>query len=252
MNKDQMRQCAIVVGVGASKGIGAAVCRRAARAGLKVYVVGRTDSKLQQVVAEIRAQGGDAVAYVLDAGNEIQVAELFAEVARQHLQPVLVVHNVGSNMPSRFLSSSMQFVDRMWQHTFLSAFVVGQAAIQALLPHQQGTLIFTGASASMRGKPLFAAFSNGKGSLRAYSQILAQSYANQGLHVAHVVVDGMVDGDKINKFAFGLGRLLKLVVKGRQGGLNVDDMAENYWQVHMQPPGLWTQELDLRPFKEKF
>lgn len=247
-----LRPCVVVVGVGASQGIGAAVCRRAAQEGLLVYVVGRTESKLKQVVAEITAQGGAAQAYTLDATNEQQVAALFAHMAKQQQQPVCVVHNVGSNMPSRFLATPLSFFNQMWQHTFLSAFVVGQAAVQALLPYQQGTLIFTGASASLRGKPLFAAFTNGKGSLRLYSQLLAQNYASQGIHVAHVVVDGMVDGDRINRFAFGLGRVLKLVMKGRQGGLKVDEIADTYWHIHQQPAGVWTQELDLRPFKEKF
>lgn len=244
--------CAVVIGVGASQGIGAAVCRRAAQAGLLVYVVGRTASKLDQVVAEIRKAGGKAESYVLDATSAEQIAALFATISAKQQVIELVVNNVGSNMPSRFLSTTPKFFDQMWRHTFLSAYLVSQQAFAAMSPQQSGTVIFTGASGSLRGKPFFAAFTNGKAGLRAYLQAIAPTYRAQGIHVAHVIIDGMVDGDRINQFGFGLGQLVKLVLKGREGGLNVDAIAENYWQIHQQPRDLWSLEIDLRPFKEKF
>lgn len=244
--------CAVVVGVGASKGIGAAVCRRIARENLLVYVVGRTPGKLNQVVKEIEQAGGQAVAYTLNAMDPTQIAELFNAIAAKQQHIDLVVHNVGSNMPSRFLSTTEKFFDQMWRTTFLSAYVVSQQALTAMLPQQNGTLIFTGASASLRGKPFFAAFTNGKAGLRAYVQAIAPSYRTQGIHIAHVIIDGMVNGDRVNQFGFGLGRVIKLALKGLDGDLNVDAIAENYWQIHQQPHNLWTQEIDLRPFKENF
>lgn len=248
----EKQTCAVVVGVGASKGIGAAVCRRIAQEGLLVYVVGRTTSKLEQVVAEIRQVGGQAEAYTLDATDPVQIAGLFTAIANKQQRIELVVNNVGSNMPSRFLTTTASFFDQMWRTTFLSGYLVGQHALTAMLPHQTGTLIFTGASGSLRGKPFFAAFTNGKAGLRAYIQAIAPVYRLQGIHIAHIIIDGMVDGDRINQFGFGVGRLVKLVLKGLDGGLNVDAIAENYWQIHQQPRELWTQEIDLRPFKENF
>ncbi|MEC7119290.1 MAG: SDR family NAD(P)-dependent oxidoreductase [Pseudomonadota bacterium] len=244
--------CAVVVGVGASQGIGAAVCRRAAREGYRVYVVGRTQAKLDQVVAEITQQGGQAVACCVDATNAAKIAGLFAAIAAEQPTIDLVVNNVGSNMPSRFLSTSPRFFDQMWRTTFLSGYLVSQQALALMLPQQHGTLIFTGASASLRGKPFFAAFTNGKAGLRAYIQAIAPVYRLHGIHIAHVIVDGMVDGDRINQFGFGVGRVIKWLLKGRQGGLSIEAIAESYWQIHQQSSALWTQEIDLRPFKERF
>lgn len=247
-----MTPCAVVIGVGASQGIGAAVCRRAAREGLLVYVVGRTASKLALIVEEIQAAGGQAIAYSLDSTQTDQVKGLFRALAQAQHQPVLVVHNVGSNMPSRFLNTPRRFFESMWKHTFLSAVISSQTALEAMLPFAQGSILLTGASAGLRGKPNFAAFTLGKGSLRAYSQMLAEHAVTHGIHVAHVVIDGMVDGDRINQFGGGLGRLVRFVFKGRNGSLNVEDIAEQYWQLHQQHPALWVSELDLRPFKEVF
>lgn len=245
-------RCAVVIGVGASQGIGAAVCRRIAQEGRLVYVVGRTLSKLNIVVGEIESAGGQAQAVALDATDANQIAALFATIAQQNQLIDLVVNNVGSNMPSRFLSTTTKFFDQMWRNTFVSAYWVSQHALAAMQPQQSGTLIFTGASGSLRGKPFFAAFSNGKSGLRAYIHAIAPYYRTQGIHVAHVIIDGMVDGDRINQFGFGLGRVLKLGMKGLDGGLNVDAIAENYWQIYQQSSDLWTLEIDLRPFKEGF
>ena len=155
-------------------------------------------------------------------------------------------------MPSRFLTTQAKFFDQMWRLTFLSGFLVSQQAIPVMQAQGHGTLLFTGASGSLRGKPFFAAFATGKGSLRAYVHAIAQEYARYNIHIGHIIIDGMVDGDRINQFGFGLGRIIRLVMKGAGGALNVDAIAEHYWQIHTQPRGLRTIETDLRPFKEKF
>lgn len=118
-------------------------------------------------------------------------------------------------------------------------------------PQNQGTLLFTGASASLRGKPLFGAFAAAKAGLRAFAQAMAREFGPQGIHVAHVVIDGVVDGDKVNQFGWGLGSAYRMA-KGSDGSLDPEAIAESYWQLHRQPRCAWTQELDLRPFKEKF
>jgi short-subunit dehydrogenase len=243
---------AIVFGVGAVQGIGAAVSRRIARQGLTVHIAGRTQSKLDEVVADIQATGGTAIAHVLDATNSDQVAALFATVSTAGLPLALVVNNVGSNMPARFLHSKAKFVDQMWRLTFLSGFLVSLHALPILRAQGHGTLLFTGASASIRGKPMFAAFTTGKASLRAYVYAIAAEAAADNIHIGHIVIDGMVDGDRINNFGGGTGRVLRYAMKGKGGALNIDAIADTYWQIHTQPRGLWTIETDLRPFKEKF
>ncbi|ENX42844.1 SDR family NAD(P)-dependent oxidoreductase [Acinetobacter sp. NIPH 2100] len=251
-NQDIAQSTAIVavVGVGAEQGIGAAVCRRFAQEKFKVYVVGRTLNKVEKVAAAINRQGGQAVAYALDAENEQQVQTLFDHLNDQPESLAAVIHNVGGNIPSIFLQSSLKFFSQMWRSTFLSAVLVAQRSLSIFQKQQQGTLIFTGASASLRGKPFFAAFTMGKSALRSYALNLAELYRPQNIHVAHVVVDGMVDGDRVNKALWGLGRLARLT-RGT-GGLNIEAIAENYWMLYQQNVDLWTHELDVRPYQEKF
>ncbi|NNP71154.1 SDR family NAD(P)-dependent oxidoreductase [Acinetobacter sp. Ac_5812] len=239
-----------VVGVGAERGIGAAVCRRFAQEKFKVYVVGRSLNKVEKVAAAINHQGGQAVAYALDAENEQQLQALFDHLNDQPEALAAVIYNVGGNIPSIFLQSSLKFFSQMWRSTFLSAVLVAQRSLIIFQKQQQGTLIFTGASASLRGKPFFAAFTMGKSALRSYALNLAELYRPQNIHVAHVVVDGMVDGDRVNKALWGLGRLARLT-RGT-GGLNIEAIAENYWMLYQQNVDLWTHELDLRPYQEKF
>lgn len=244
--------CAVVVGVGAVQGIGGAVSLRCAREGLYVYVAGRTADKIEQVVAQIRQEGGQASAYVIDSTKPHEVQALFQHITDEQRVPQLVVHNVGGNTPSRFLHTQASFYEHMWRTAFFAGALVGQEAVRRMLPLGRGTIIFTGASASLRGKPMFAAFSSGKASLRNFAQSLDREFRGQGLHIAHVVIDGAVDGDRINQMGFGVGRIVRSLVKGVAGSLKPEAIADNYWNLHMQPPEAWTFELDLRPFKEKF
>ncbi len=245
------RPCVLVIGVGATRGIGGAVSRRIADSGLHVYVVGRTQDKIDQVVTEIIQLGGHATAYRADVTKPDQVETLITDLSQRHTLE-LVVHNVGSNMPSRFLQTKAGFFEQMWRLTFLSGRMVAELVLPLMQAEGHGTLIFTGASASLRGKPLFAAFTSGKASLRAYALHMAEQVRPHGVHVAHVVIDGMVDGDRINQFGYGAGRLLRMGMKGLDGSLNVDHIADQYWQLHSQPAGAWTHEMDLRPYREKF
>lgn len=243
--------CAVIVGVGHASGIGAALCRRCVAEGLPVYAAGRNAAKLDETTARLRGQGGQATAVVMDATSAADVQTLFERVRNDGRQAVLVVHNVGNNAPSRFLNTTAAFFEQMWRLVFLSGLNVGQAAVRHMVPAGQGTLLFTGATASLRARPLFSAFASGKAALRALAFGLADEFGPQGLHVGHIVVDGVVDGDKVAGFAGGLGAAY-LRAKGREGALDPDEIARTYWQLHCQPRGLWTRELDLRPFKEKF
>lgn len=246
------RHCAIVVGVGSRAGIGGAVAHRFASAGLHVYVVGRTQTKLDAVVQDIRAAGGSATAVINRLRDETEIHSLFAQVMAEGHELDAVIYNAAFvNAPRRFISTPAEFVEANWRLTCLAGFMVGKAALQHMQAQAHGTLIFTGATASLRGKPLFAAFASAKAALRSFAQSFALEGAPLGVHVAHVIIDGGVEGDRIKTAYFGLGRAMVLA-KGGQGCLLPDQIADNYWQIHAQQRGAWTHELDLRPFKEAF
>jgi NAD(P)-dependent dehydrogenase (short-subunit alcohol dehydrogenase family) len=245
--------CALVVGVGELEGIGGAVAARFAREGLHVYVVGRTRAKLESVVAHIQAQGGQATALVCGLESEEVIEALFSRILKDGRQLEASIYNAAYlNAPRRFLSTPRSFIEGNWRITCLAGILAGQAAARQMLSHGRGTIIYTGATASLRGKPLFAAFASAKAALRAFARALAMELAPQGIHVVHVVIDGVVDGQRGKRAMAGLGRLLVGLVKRRNGALDPAQVAENYFQLYQQAPGAWSHELELRPFKEPF
>ncbi len=244
------RPTAVVIGVGAERGIGAAVCRRFASAGHHVLVAGRTAAKIDQVVAAITAAGGSAVAVPTDVTQEAEVLRLFdrAMTPGAGFEPTdAVVFNAGNNAIIDFTQLTAAQFEDYWRVGCYAGFLVGREAARRLLPLGRGTVIFTGASGSLRGKAGFAHFAAAKAGLRMISQSMARDYGPKGLHVAHVLIDGGVDGDRLRNAIPGfIDRV------GTDGLLDVDAIAENYWQLHRQPRSAWTQELDLRPYKEAF
>ncbi|MDR3419558.1 MAG: SDR family NAD(P)-dependent oxidoreductase [Nevskia sp.] len=244
--------CAVVVGAGSRQGIGGALCARFAAGGLHLYAVGRSADKVEATVKAIQAGGRGATAVVADVTRPQDVAALFQRIAADGRMPELVVFNASEpNVPTRFLSMTPEFVERMWRVCCFGGFLVGQEAIRRMLPQRRGTLIFTGASASLRGKPLFGAFAAAKAGLRAHAQAMARQFGPKGIHVAHVVVDGVVAGDRAGRFGYGVGKAY-LLSKGEDGALQPDAIAESYWQLHRQHRSAWTHELDLRPARENF
>jgi len=245
-----VKPTAIVVGVGAERGLGAALCRRFAAEGLHVLVAGRTAAKIHPVAQAIVASGGTAEAIATDATVEDEVLHLFdrAMASGEGFGPAeLVVSNVGNNRRLDFRELTTQQFEDFWRAGCLSGFLVGREAARRLVPLGRGTVIFTGASASLRGKPGFAHFSAAKAGLRMIAQSMAREYGPLGVHVAHVVVDGGIDGDRLrSRGAAGIRD------RGEDGLLGIDAIAENYWHIHGQPRSAWTQEIDLRPFKETF
>jgi NAD(P)-dependent dehydrogenase (short-subunit alcohol dehydrogenase family) len=238
---------AIVVGVGASRGLGGALCRRFAREGLHVFPSGRSVAKLERVAAEIRSAGGVATPSVCDATVETDVARLFDEVHKAAGAPRIVVYNAGNNRPNALLDvSTPEFTD-LWRVCALGAFLVGREAARRMVPAGGGTLIFTGATASIRARPPFTAFASAKAAERAIAHGIAREFGPQGLHVGHVIIDGGIDGDALNKrFPQFKERL------GEDGMLDPGAIADAYWALHVQDKRAWTLELDLRPFKEQF
>lgn len=247
-----LKPCAVVVGAGTRAGIGGALCARFAAAGLPVYAVGRSADKLAPLVAAIRAEGHVATAVAADATRLQDVQALFERIAAEGFRPELVVFNASErNLPKPFLDMTPDYIEQMWRVCCYGGVLVGQEAIRRMLPQKQGTLIFTGATASLRGRAKFGGFAAAKAGLRAHAQAMAREFGPKGIHVAHVVVDGVVDGDRANQFGYGLGKAY-LLSRGDDGSLKPDAVAESYWQLHRQHRSAWTHELDLRPYKEAF
>jgi NAD(P)-dependent dehydrogenase (short-subunit alcohol dehydrogenase family) len=242
-----LARAAIVVGVGARAGLGAALCRRFAREGLHVFPSGRTAQKLEAVAQEICDAGGAATPIVADATLSADVVRLFDAAAERTGVPDLVVYNAGNNRFRPLLEMDDAFFEDLRRLCCFGGFLVGREAARRMVPAGAGTLIFTGATASVRARPPFTAFASAKAALRALAHGMAREFGPHGLHVGHVVVDGGIDGDQINeRFPWYKER------KGEDGMLNIDAMAEAYWTLHRQQRTAWTLELDLRPYKEPF
>lgn len=236
----------LVAGVGATNGLGAAIARRFGREGFPVVIAGRNAEKLQATADALRAKGVALSSTVGDVSNADDVRRFVAEA--EVLAPLAVaVHNAGSNRPSPFLKLSEAEFEAHWREHALGGFQVAQAALPALLARGGGSLFFTGASASLRGKANFAPFAAAKGALRNLAQSLAREFGPQGVHVGHVVVDGGIEGDRL------LSHLPQLRdQRGPDGLLNIDAIADAYWVMHQQHRSAWTLELDVRPWAEAF
>jgi len=236
---------AVVVGVGASRGLGAAIARRFARAGFRITVMGRSAEKLGATLKELRESGAVAEAVVGDVTDEALVGRVVAQAGTAAAPLEAAIFNAGGNWPKAFLEMDAAFLEDMWRVNALAGFFFARAALEAMLPRQRGVLIFTGASASLRGRAKFGGFAQAKAALRALAQSAAREFGPQGIHVAHVVVDGAIDGDRIHSFLPGLK-----AQRGPNGLLDPDAIAENFWQLYRQPRSAWTHEIDVRPWVE--
>jgi NAD(P)-dependent dehydrogenase (short-subunit alcohol dehydrogenase family) len=241
-----MSRNAIVVGAGASAGLGAALCRRLAREGLRVFAAARTKEKLDGLAREIEGAGGELVPVVADTTVEGDVLALFDRVEGEGT-PELVVYNAGNNRISGLVDMTAAFFEDAWRVCCLGGFLVGRESARRMVPQGGGTLLFTGATASLKARPPFTAFASAKAALRALAFAMAREFGPQGLHVGHVIVDGAIDGEMINSRFPQLKQS-----RGEDGLLSPDAIADAYWMLHVQHRSAWTLELDLRPFKESF
>jgi NAD(P)-dependent dehydrogenase (short-subunit alcohol dehydrogenase family) len=236
----------LVVGVGASRGLGAAIARRFAKGGHPVIIAGRNAQKLQATAAELKESGASVAFAVGDATVAADVKRFVTEA--EALAPLAVaVQNAGGNDPAPFLQVSEESFTRHWREHALGGFLLAQAAIPVLLKQGGGSLFFTGASGSLRGKANFAPFAAAKAAVRNLSQSIAREYGPQNIHVGHVVIDGGIEGDRL------LSRVPNLrAQRGEDGLLHPDAIAEVYWDLHHQHRSAWTLELDVRPWSESF
>ena len=236
----------IVVGVGAWRGLGAAIARQFAKSGFPVIVAGRNAEKLEHVVSELRKTGAKAAFEIGDAANA-EDAQRFVAAAEALAPLAVAIQNAGSNEPAPFLSVSEERFTRHWREHALGGFQLAQAAIPALLKQGGGSLFFTGASGSLRGKANFSPFAAAKAAVRNLAQSIAREYGPQNIHVGHIVVDGGIEGDRL------LSRFPQVKEqRGADGMLDPNAIAESYWFLHHQQRSAWTLELDVRPWSENF
>ncbi|PGH09741.1 hypothetical protein GX51_00421 [Blastomyces parvus] len=237
---------AVIAGVGA--GTGASIARKFAGT-YSVAVLARSSTSYQSLVQEITSSGGNAVGINTDVTSVASVQNAFAEISKAFPgAPIAAaVYNVGGGFVRKpFLELSQEDFLAGYETNAKGAFHFSQAVLPLLLKSNNlehpATLIFTGATASLRGSPLCSSFATGKFALRALSQSLAREFGPQGIHVAHAIIDGVIDIERTKGFQFD----------APDAKLNPNSIADTYWFLHTQPRTTFTHELDLRPYVEKW
>lgn len=236
---------AIVLGVGPHEGLGAAIAKLAAAEGLHVFVAGRTLAKVASVADAIRASGGQATPIECDATQEANVVSLVTKAEGQG--PVaLAVYNAGNNVPGGVEGMTAEYFERCWRVCTFGAFLFAREVARHMSPRCEGSLIFTGASSSMRGRAGFAAFSSAKGALRNLAQSVAKELGPKGIHVGHVVIDGGIAGEKLKTMVPEYAE-----ARSKEGRLiDIDGIADLYLMLHRQKRAAWSFEIDVRTHNE--
>jgi NAD(P)-dependent dehydrogenase (short-subunit alcohol dehydrogenase family) len=238
-------RCAVVVGAGT--GTGAEIARLLARQGYSLVLVRRDAAALAPLAAEIEGKGGLARAVGADASDEAQVVALFKEAEQLFGPPRIVVFNAAGFTMGSILETGSGRFEEMWRATSYGGFLVGREAAKGMVPHGRGTILFTGATAAVRASAGFAAFAAGKHGLRAVAQSMAKELGPKGIHVAHLIVDGVIDVPRVHEHMPELA-----ASKGEDGLIDPASIAATVLWLHQQPRNAWTFELDLRPFTESW
>ena len=243
--------------IGAGDATGGAVAKRFARDGYIACITRRSLDKLQALKSAIESAGGTCHAFGSDARAEEEVVALVEQIERDIAPIEVMVFNIGANSPNSILTETARRYTKMWEMACLAGFLTGREVAKRMVARpssspelgaqHKGTIIFTGASASLRGSAGFAGFSGGKMALRALAQSMARELGPMGVHVAHTIIDGAIDTEFIRS------NFPERYAQKAQGGiLNPDHIADAYLMLHKQPRDAWTHELDLRPYMEKF
>ncbi len=239
-----MSDTAIIVGAG--PGLGAALALRFARAEMNVAMAARNVARIETLASEFSGIVHRTIAIACDATRESDVKALFERVGAECGPPALVVYNAGAFVRKSVLDTTAEEFERCWRAGCLGGFLVGREAARAMLARNakhKGTIIFTGATASLRGGALFHNLAVPKFGLRALAQSMARELQPQGIHIAHVVIDGQIKSERPGH---------STAERGDDAVLDPAAIAETYYQLHMQPRSAWTLELELRPYSEKF
>jgi NAD(P)-dependent dehydrogenase (short-subunit alcohol dehydrogenase family) len=233
--------------IGAGDGVGAGIARAFAADGMTVCMTRRARNlpQLEAVVESIRSNGGTAHAYGVDARSEAETIELFVAIERDIGPITVMVFNIGANVQFGIRETTARVFTKVWEMACFAGFLAGREAARVMVPRENGTIIFTGATASIRGRENLAAFAAAKNGLRAVAQSMARELGPQGIHVAHVICDGAIDGVFTRSRFDDVTPLLNddLILKP-------EEIAKNYVMLHHQQRSAWTHELDLRPWRE--
>ncbi len=232
---------AVVLGVG--PGLGSAVARRFASEGFAVGLMAQTQEKLTPIHQEIETSGGRALSIPVDATDSVTVADAFNQVRSQLGDPEVFVYNAGAFQMGGILEISPQQFEECWKANCFGAFLGAQQVLPAMIERGRGTILLTGATAALRGGARFSCLAVGKFGLRALGQSLAREFGPQGIHVAHIIIDGQIDTPRVRAMR---------PERDSPTLLAPEAIAETYWQLYRQDATAWTQELDLRPSLEKF
>ncbi|CAI8762361.1 Glucose 1-dehydrogenase [Pseudomonas sp. IT-P258] len=237
----------VVLVVGAGDSTGGAIAKRFAQEGFVACVTRRSADKLQPLVDAIKADGGEAHGFACDARKEDDVVALVEQIENEIGPIEAFVFNIGANVPCSILEETARKYFKIWEMACFSGFLNAREVAKRMAKRQRGTILFTGATAGLRGAAGFAAFAGAKHGIRALAQSMARELGPMNIHVAHVVVDGAIDTDFIRD-SFPE----KYATKDQDGILDPEHIAENYWYLHSQPRDAWTFELDLRPWSERW
>ena len=233
--------------IGAGDATGSAIARRFAREGYVACMTRRSADKLVPLVDEIKAAGGEAHGFASDARKEDEMVALVHKIETEIAPIEVAVFNIGANVRFGITETTARVYFKVWEMACFGGFLMGREAAKAMLPRSRGTIIFTGATASLRGREGFAAFAGAKHALRALAQSMARELGPKGIHVAHPVIDGAIDTEFIRTNFPD-----RYALKQEAGIVSPDSIAQAYWQLHTQPRDAWTHEMDLRPWMETF
>lgn len=237
----QPRSVTVILGVG--PGLGAALAERFATGGHALALLSRSEKKREVVVNELLASGNTVRSYDCDAGDPDSVSATFVRIRSTLGNPTALIYNAGGYAPGGILKIDPEVFESAWRVSCYGGFLAAREVLPAMLEAGAGTILFTGATAALRGAAGFAGLAVGKFGLRALAQSLAREFGPEGIHVAHVIIDGQISTPSARQ---------RQPLRAPRTFLSPESIAENYWLLHQQPPDAWTLELDLRPDVEKF
>ena len=241
-----MDKVALIIGAG--ENLGSSIARCFAKEKFKVVVARRNGETLNSLKSEIEEEGGICHSFSLDARKENDVIKFIEEIENEIGPIEVAVYNIGANIKYNITETTSQKYYKVWEMAAFGAFLMGREVSKKMIQRKKGTIIFTGATASMRGGDGFSAFSGAKHAKRALAQSMARELGPKGIHVAHIIIDGAIDTPWVKENFPEFVRQKKDI----DGLMNPDDIALNYLWIYKQPKNAWTHELDLRPWVEKW